>query len=405
MTAAPMADATPSYESTLSLPSGSSPFSLPLAHPDPSTTPAPARPEHTPAQAQMLDKLIAHFNQPGFALPKTLKDWHTKNDGPPRGLTSYFRRAAPVAEEEVELEPLNDVEKCYWSNEAFQRCLRACKWNYDDAKKRAEITCVWRRDFNTEGLGAKEVSKEGETGKEIVMGYDVNQRPVLYMHPYRQNTETNPSQIDFVVWCLERTIDLCPATVPVTDMLCLCIDLGSNRSDSKGQPTPPSVAKKVLDILQTYYCERLGRAICINVPTVFWVFYKIVGPFVDPVTKDKIRFLNSSDATELVPKSQLQSMFGGDINFEYDHSVYFDALTKLCNERKAANLERWRKYGDGKCGLSEAVIKGAVVPGGAKEGGEVKEGEIETKAETEDSKKTEEVDEVAKGVEGVNIEA
>lgn len=60
-----------------------------------------------------------------------------------------------------------------------------------------------------------------------VMGYDINRRPVLYMasffyfgaktkaddhflqHPYRQNTETGPAQIDFVVWCLERAIDLC----------------------------------------------------------------------------------------------------------------------------------------------------------------------------------------------------
>jgi len=39
------------------------------------------------------------------------------------------------------------------------------------------------------------------------------------------------------------------------------------------------------------------------------------------------------------------------------------ALHQLCVERKAANLERWRKYGDDRCGLSEAVIRGATVPG------------------------------------------
>ena len=33
---------------------------------------------------------------------------------------------------------------------------------------------------------------------------------------------------------------------------------------SGSQPTSLGQAKKVLDILQTYYCERLGRAICIN---------------------------------------------------------------------------------------------------------------------------------------------
>lgn len=38
-------------------------------------------------------------------------------------------------------------------------------------------------------------------------------------------------------------------------------------------------------------------------------------------------------------------------------------MTKLCLERKAANLARWRQYGNDRCGLDEAVIRGAYVPG------------------------------------------
>ena len=92
-----------------------------------------------------------------------------------------------------------------------------------------------------------------------------------------------------------------------------------------------------LKILQTYYCERLGRAVCVDVPTIFYTFYtvrpllappsaptltpefphQIIGPFIDPATKDKIRFLPSPDATGLVPPSQLQSLFGGSIDFQY----------------------------------------------------------------------------------------
>lgn len=77
----------------------------------------------------------------------------------------------------------------------------------------------------------------------------------------------------------------------------------------------------------------------------------------------QIRFLDKADATALIPASQLQKIFGGDINMEYDHKTYFPALTKLCMERKAANLERWRKYGNNLCGLDEAIIRGARVPG------------------------------------------
>lgn len=59
-----------------------------------------------------------------------------------------------------------------------------------------------------------------------------------------------------MIWCLERTIDLCPATEVPTEMLCLCIDFGSGRGNDKAPPTSLGQARKVLHILQTYYCER-----------------------------------------------------------------------------------------------------------------------------------------------------
>lgn len=64
------------------------------------------------------------------------------------------------------------------------------KWDYNAAVKRAEVTLVWRREAKVEEMGPEAVSTEGETGKELVFGYDKECRPVLYMHPYRQNTET-----------------------------------------------------------------------------------------------------------------------------------------------------------------------------------------------------------------------
>lgn len=80
-----------------------------------------------------------------------------------------------------DLHPLSDVEKCYWSRQAFSRCLRAVKWDYAAGVRRAEETCVWRREYGVEEMKEEDVSHEGETGKELVMGYDINCRPVLYM--------------------------------------------------------------------------------------------------------------------------------------------------------------------------------------------------------------------------------
>ena len=45
-----------------------------------------------------------------------------------------------------------------------------------------------------------------------------------------------------------------------------------------------------MNILQSHYPERLGRALIINVP--FWLnaFYKMINPFIDPITREKMRF-------------------------------------------------------------------------------------------------------------------
>lgn len=46
------------------------------------------------------------------------------------------------------------------------------------------------------------------TGKEILFGFDLKNRPGFYMFPSRQNTEEPTRQIQFAVWMLERCIDL-----------------------------------------------------------------------------------------------------------------------------------------------------------------------------------------------------
>lgn len=46
------------------------------------------------------------------------------------------------------------------------------------------------------------------TGKQILFGYDTQNRPALYMFPSRQNTDPSDRQIEQVVWVLERAADL-----------------------------------------------------------------------------------------------------------------------------------------------------------------------------------------------------
>lgn len=98
---------------------------------------------------------------------------------------------------------------------------------------------VWRRESKVESLTYETIKAEAATGKEYVMGYDHHSRPVLYMHPNRQNTLPSASQIDFVIYTLERAIDLLPPTIPATETICLAIDLDS-KDPKTGKSLPPA---------------------------------------------------------------------------------------------------------------------------------------------------------------------
>lgn len=54
-------------------------------------------------------------------------------------------------------------------------------------------------------------------------------------------------------------------------------------------PSHPAHSFQVLTILQQHYVERLGRAIVVNLPLLLNFFYKGISPFLDPVTKEKVR--------------------------------------------------------------------------------------------------------------------
>jgi len=91
----------------------------------------------------------------------------------------------------------------------------------------------------------------------------------------------------------------------------------------------------------------------------------------------------NDDLRKHVPPSQLDKAYGGDVDFKYDHAVYWPAINKLCTERRAAYKEKWIQGGK-RIGEYEAYLRGGeqmsvgeemkeagLKEGGSKEGVEV----------------------------------
>jgi CRAL/TRIO domain len=92
-----------------------------------------------------------------------------------------------------------------------------------------------------------------------------------------------------------------------------------------------------------------------TVPFMIWGFFKLITPFIDPLTREKLKF--NEDMAQHVPPTQLLKQNGGEVEFEYDHSIYWPALIKLTETRRAAYVARWEKAGK-HVGESEDYLRG-----------------------------------------------
>ncbi|PWN52835.1 CRAL/TRIO domain-containing protein [Violaceomyces palustris] len=247
-------------------------------------------------------------------------------------------------------QPLSDWEKSRMlTRESMLRYLRATKWDVEAAQRRLTDTIIWRREYGVDSLNPDDLEPEARSGKETVLGFDKRGRPLHYMHPHRNDTQESPRQMQFAVWILEKAIDLMP---PGVEQLALLINFASKSRN----PTSISNAKLMLYILQNHYVERLGIALCINVPWIFKAFWSAIQPFIDPVTKSKCKF--DEAIRQEVPPQQLSSDFGGDLDFQYDHDSYWPDLIRLCNQRREEQLRRFIEVCKGEIGASEWVIRG-----------------------------------------------
>ncbi|CAG8695488.1 1534_t:CDS:2 [Ambispora leptoticha] len=128
---------------------------------------------------------------------------------------------------------------------------------------------------------------------------------------------------------------------------------------NQAQSTPIPVALETIQILTTHYPERLARAYLVNAPFSLRMFLKIVWPFLDEMTRNKIQFVSApgkqnQDMKEEVGENgenmqqdsktvavvdplisdwisldMLEITYGGTLDFDYEHQVYWKSAQEL----------------------------------------------------------------------------
>lgn len=96
-----------------------------------------------------------------------------------------------------------------------------------------------------------------------------------------------------------------------------------------------------------HYPERLGAALILNVPFLIQAFFSMIKPFIDPITRNKMKFNPKAVQDGLFAADELfkDSGWGGSREFVWDHEKYWGSFVRMCAEIREGQMARWRKLG------------------------------------------------------------
>ena len=91
-------------------------------------------------------------------------------------------------------------------------------------------------------------------------------------------------------------------------------DCGTEHMDSQG-------ASNMVDILQKQYPERLARLLIYQAPSVFWLVWNMVWPFLTTETQGKVKMVYDEEGKEelskVIPHHTLPIDLGGGSNLKF----------------------------------------------------------------------------------------
>eukprot|EP00877_Chromochloris_zofingiensis_P001376 jgi/Chrzof1/11239/Cz05g29020.t1 len=177
----------------------------------------------------------------------------------------------------------------------LRRWLAARKWVLEDALRDLTAHAQWRAQFVPNGrILESEIASQLTQNKCFCQGVDRQGRAIIFLSAGNHVADDAALLRRFLAYCLDLGIKMCDTTKNPERKMTGIFDL----EDFSLKNADVSALRAVFDMLQNHYPERLGVLYLYCAPVLFWSLWKIVQPFVDPVTRQKVVFVYKKEAEQ-----------------------------------------------------------------------------------------------------------
>lgn len=166
---------------------------------------------------------------------------------------------------------------------------RYCVARKFDVEKTVQMACKsaeWLTSYGPAARRCRLCETDPASHLLTFVGWDNKHRPVMYSSfKYGRDRSNAETATEHSVEALQHAVSLMPVGV---EQLIIVTDFVGFSYITDGNP---KVSSSFIGILQDHFPERLAAQILIDPPTMFWVLWKVLQPFIDVRTKEKVLFV------------------------------------------------------------------------------------------------------------------
>lgn len=217
------------------------------------------------------------------------------------------------------------------------RYLRARSLSVTKAHTLLMNTLSWRSSYKPHELLTSHLPflrSEASSGKMFVLpSPDRTGRAVIIMRPGLENSSDPIANVRYLVYTLERAAALSENTTAAGKFTVL-VDYFTGHVNMSTCPSL-AVMKETTAILQNHYPERLGAMFLYDPPKFLLGMLKIIRPFIDPVTREKLFIVKRESAADDANVKRLLDLqttptdYGGTLKMDFEPDKYFEDDTHV----------------------------------------------------------------------------